>query len=249
MQKFTRALTREIEVGGERLAVTLDEKGLSIRPVGSRRPPATLTWAGVLLAATGEATPDKTVTAALQSLRAGGARPTPSSEPATLGQLLARLDAWLAKHRRRYHEGLRPGATAEELASLGQELGRPLPEELRQWLGWHNGQNDDLIGSLVESWTLMSAPEIAAEWKERRKQSDPPWRDEWVPLLDDGQGDLVFLDSAKSGCPVLESWRGRTEPEAAAGSLQEWVAKFVADVEAGRYHEDPERGEFVREGG
>ena len=45
MQKFTRALTREIEVGGERLAVTLSEQGLSVRPVGSRRPPHTMSWA------------------------------------------------------------------------------------------------------------------------------------------------------------------------------------------------------------
>ena len=36
MQKFTRALTREIEIAGERFVVTLDAAGLAIRPVGSR---------------------------------------------------------------------------------------------------------------------------------------------------------------------------------------------------------------------
>ena len=35
MQKFTRAITREIEVGGERLALTFTEQGMSVRPVGS----------------------------------------------------------------------------------------------------------------------------------------------------------------------------------------------------------------------
>jgi hypothetical protein len=44
MQKFTRELTREIEIAGQRLAVTLNEKGVSLRPVGSQRPPAALTW-------------------------------------------------------------------------------------------------------------------------------------------------------------------------------------------------------------
>ena len=37
MQKFARWLTREIEVSGVRLAVTLDQDGLNIRPVGSQR--------------------------------------------------------------------------------------------------------------------------------------------------------------------------------------------------------------------
>src|SRR5262245_47295043 len=50
MQKFTRSLTREIEVGGERVAVTLDETGMTLRPVGARRPPHTLSWAQVLCA-------------------------------------------------------------------------------------------------------------------------------------------------------------------------------------------------------
>ena len=50
MQKFTRNLTREIEVAGERLAVTFSAEGLSVRPVGSRKEPATLSWAGCLSA-------------------------------------------------------------------------------------------------------------------------------------------------------------------------------------------------------
>jgi hypothetical protein len=54
MQKFTRALTREIEVGGERLAVTLDADGLTVRPVGSRRPPHTLSWAACACAVAGQ---------------------------------------------------------------------------------------------------------------------------------------------------------------------------------------------------
>src|SRR4051794_34257710 len=52
MQKFTRSLTREIEVEGERVSVTLDETGITLRPVGSRRPPHTVSWIGVLCAAT-----------------------------------------------------------------------------------------------------------------------------------------------------------------------------------------------------
>src|SRR5208337_1297900 len=71
MQEFTRSLTREIQVDGERLAVTLDKEGLSIRPVGSRRPPSSLSWAACLCAAVGNP-PDaaaELVAAALTTLK------------------------------------------------------------------------------------------------------------------------------------------------------------------------------------
>src|SRR5260370_31074172 len=48
VQKFTRPITREIEIGGERLALTFSEQGIAVRPVGSRKPPKEITWAGVL---------------------------------------------------------------------------------------------------------------------------------------------------------------------------------------------------------
>jgi hypothetical protein len=76
MQQFTRALTREIEVGGERLALTLSKEGLSVRPVGGRRPPHTMSWAACVCAcvsgAGGEPTADQ-VEQALKAVRAGAA--------------------------------------------------------------------------------------------------------------------------------------------------------------------------------
>jgi cell wall assembly regulator SMI1 len=119
-----------------------------------------------------------------------------------------------------------------------------LPDELRVWLGWHNGQNPDLMGSFVESWLLLSAQDVAEEWKHRQTESDPVWNASWIPLLDDGQGDLVCLDPTQPDCPVREVWQGQKEAAVAAPSLTAWTAQFVQAVEAGRCHEDPERGEF-----
>jgi cell wall assembly regulator SMI1 len=78
MQKFTRSLTREIEVVGERLAVTFSQEGLEIRPVGSRRPPHTMTWGAVVHACANRAgqhgPSDSDVGEALKAIRAGGTR-------------------------------------------------------------------------------------------------------------------------------------------------------------------------------
>jgi hypothetical protein len=52
VQKFTRPLTREIELGGERIALTLSHEGVAIRPVGSRKPPHAISWAGLVWAVT-----------------------------------------------------------------------------------------------------------------------------------------------------------------------------------------------------
>jgi cell wall assembly regulator SMI1 len=181
--------------------------------------------------------------AAIAGLAARAAGKAVSIEP-----LLARLDAWLAANRERYHAGLEKGATAKALAALSKTLGRPVPPELEMWLSWHDGQDKDLVGSLYEAFGLMSAEQIGASWKERHESKEPGWYDGWIPLLDDYQGDLVVLDPSSPGCAVRELWRGaRTQPIVAL-SLAEWLAEFVGDVEAGLYEEDEERGEFMRMG-
>jgi hypothetical protein len=57
VQKFTRALTREIEAAGERLALTLSEQGIAVRPVGSRKPPREMSWTRVLCYLAGKSLP------------------------------------------------------------------------------------------------------------------------------------------------------------------------------------------------
>jgi hypothetical protein len=84
VQKFTRPITREIEIGGERLAFTFGEQGISVRPVGSRKPPKEITWAAVLIHMTGAGagsppSPDQ-VTTALEQMHGPGGKPAPKAE-------------------------------------------------------------------------------------------------------------------------------------------------------------------------
>lgn len=237
MQKFTRALVREVEVAGERLAFEFDEAGVSVRPVGSRKPPLRATWAAVVCALAGRAgepVADE-VQKAIEALRGGA-----SADEGLAGDL-ARLDAWLKKNRKRYHKGLRPGASEPDLASLAKQLGKAVPEDVAAWLRWHDGQHEDLIGCFHESFRLMSVAEIVEAMK------DEGWDGSLVPLMDDHQDDYVAVDVSAAGSPVVEVWRGRKDRPRAAKSLREWAAKFAADVEAGKYHEESERGEFMRE--
>ena len=239
MQKFTRDLTREVEIDGERLALTMSEKGLAVRPVGSRKPPLELTWASIIAFVRSQA--DCTIPTA-----ASVALSPLASAPGGLAGILARLDAWLATHRPGMHATLRPGATDPELMKLGEVLGKPIPDDLATWLRWHNGQGEDVPAYLVGAFGLLSTTEIAEELLERQAGTDGPWERGWIPLLSDFSGDLVCLDTTRPGTPLVESWRGRSKADEVAPSLLTYLEKLLADFEAGRYVEDEERGEYHR---
>jgi cell wall assembly regulator SMI1 len=320
MQQFTRTLTREIEVGGERLALTLSKEGLSVRPVGGRRPPHTMSWAAWVCACVSGAAQEPTteqIKQALQAVRAGAAKASGGCEPpgrtteecetpgrttggcdppgrategcetsggttggftppdgttgeftppdGTTGEftpparprgadadkmtvLLARLDQWLNTKRERFQQALRPGATAAECDALAAEVGRPLPEELRTLLMWHNGQTPDVPGAFEQSWMLLSTEEIAEAKKELDEHPHEGWQKDWLPFLGDDSGDYLCLDLGSPSCPVRECWRGRADHPVIAPSLSAWLEAFVAALERGAYVEDPERGTLVLKG-
>jgi cell wall assembly regulator SMI1 len=255
VQKFTRPLTREIELAGERLALTFSAEGISIRPVGSRKPPQEVSWATFLCRVADqsddEAVPaQEKVSGALNWLRSGkrSAEGTPTPTSPELKATLDRLEAWLAANRPRYHEALCPGAGEAELDALKAALGSPVPGDLRMLLTWHNGQRAEFAGAFEQSWNLMSARQIAEAKAEL--DADPvelAWRKEWVPILEDDAGDFVAVDPTLPGAPVREVWQGQAEHPVVAPSLAAWLERFVGEVEGGKYVEDPERGAFLRQ--
>src|SRR5437763_15889538 len=117
---------------------------------------------------------------------AGKAKAESSDDPAGL---LKRLDAWLKKHRKKFFKGLRPGATAQELADLEKAVGFPVPGDLAVLLGWHNGQDDDVVGGFVDDWRLMSAEQIGAAKRELDAGKEKGWRPSFGPFPEDDRGD------------------------------------------------------------
>jgi cell wall assembly regulator SMI1 len=269
VQKFTRPLTREIEVGGERLALTFSDQGIAVRPVGSRRPPWEISWDTLVchLTGAGQASPaPDDLAAAVGKLKGGGpSRPNPTPAPAAektssaapapdkppardLTALLGRLDAWLSRHRSGYHKELLPGASAANLEALQAAVGAPVPDELKTILTWHNGQSTDFAGKFEGDWALMSAGQIADAKRELDggEAVQSGWQAAWIPFLGDDSDDYVCLDTSQPGNPVRAFWQGKTEHGVVAPSLAAWLEDFVAALVRGEYHEDPERGSFLR---
>jgi cell wall assembly regulator SMI1 len=271
VQKFTREITREIELGGERLALTFTAEGITVRPVGGRSAFRKASWAkvfGLLMGSDKDPTPQE-VAAAVAAFkkpprRKKGDKASPPAEAAKeqpsqpagqsgeLQPLLQRLEHWLAKHRPNFLKGLRPGANEVELHQLGAQLGLTVPDDLRTLLAWHNGQAEGFAGCFEENWLLMSADRILAAKHEldagaAGNGAGNGWKPEWIPFLEDDSGDCLCLDTTQAGAPVRAFWLQSEEAAAVVSpSLAAWVADFVTAVEAGKYHEEPERGTFLR---
>ncbi len=160
--------------------------------------------------------------------------------------LLARLDAWLATHRRSFAQGLLGGATPDQLAALERDLGQPVPNELHQVLAWHNGQCPDVPGAFFLGFHLLSTNQIVQVKRELDADKALHWHPAWLPFLDDDNDNYVCLDTRQPGSPVRECWRGRPVHEIVAGSLTAWLEHFLAALEKGEYVEDPERGDLVK---
>jgi cell wall assembly regulator SMI1 len=228
VQKFTRSLTREIAVDGRRFAVTFSAAGLSLRPVGSRKPPREMSWQQ-LVALLEQAGPE-----------AAPAETTPVTD------LLSRLETWLARHRKRFLKAMPPGADAAALEALQTALGRPLPDDLRALLAWHNGQGEGFVGCFWERWYLLSSVQVGETYQQMLREEKDRWRSEWVPFLGDDRDNCVFLDTSQEGPPMREFWQKNPEQPTTAPSLAAWLAEFVSGLEAGQFTEDPDRGHFVR---
>lgn len=165
------------------------------------------------------------------------------------GPAIKRLEKWLAKHRRRFLAGLRPGATPAELAALAKAISQPIPGDLQALLSWRNGQGDEEIGYFEEHWLFMGTAAIAAASSELKSAAAKTgWKSAWIPFLDDDGGGYRALDTASPAAPVREFLLGQTEHETIAPSLAAWLRDFVEHLEKGKYHEEPERGTLDRSG-
>src|SRR5579871_5861611 len=140
--------------------------------------------------------------------------------------LLARLERWLARHRRKFLKSLPPGASSADIDNLQHRLGLPLPAELRELLAWHNGQGDEFIGRFEQDWLLLCCQAIAATKNDLDQDSATGWNKAWIPFLDNDAGDFMFLDTSQPGNPVRHFVLGQTEPVLVAASLSDWLRDF-----------------------
>src|SRR5258708_3524007 len=65
-----------------------------------------------------------------------------------LGAVIGRLDAWLRMHHPAYYARLLPGLNDAQWQTFEAALGLSLPEGMREFFRWRNGQARDCYGGL-----------------------------------------------------------------------------------------------------
>ena len=149
---------------------------------------------------------------------------------------------------------LRAGASADELAAAADAMALRLPRDLRDSLGVHDGQHDDV--PLFEGYTLLSVERITAEWRVfstllddgafEGKSADADegvqaqwWHPGWVPIAGNGGGDFYCVDTApakggKKGQVVLLIHDDASRA-LVAESFRQWLQDFTMELEQGDY--------------
>jgi cell wall assembly regulator SMI1 len=170
------------------------------------------------------------------------------------GQVIERLDCWLAQHRPEFYASLKPGLTDLELAEFEQLVGFEFPKAFREFYRWRNGE-EYLGDPFMYNRTIMPQSDVREAWKELSGMQEcgeweqPQWYCRgWIPFLDNGGGSYLCLDlhgsfTGKRG-QVIEFWCKDSDRPIVAEDFLSWLTWFVDSLETGDWHLEPDSGNF-----
>lgn len=145
-----------------------------------------------------------------------------------LGAALAHLDAAVKAGDAAVAKTLRKGATAAALAKLEHTVGA-LPDELRAWFAWHDGQSGHASIGPRDNDRLVSSAEAADAWKFLEEEGNGPWKAAWLPVMTNGAGDYVVYDCGNGR--LVRYYHDDEARPAAAKSLAAWASATAASWE------------------
>ena len=174
---------------------------------------------------------------------------------------LARLEELLRERGAPVVPRLQPPATPEALAAVEEYLGRPLPLEVRQWWGWHDGTNakpDERAarGSIGPFFIFLRAERAIEVTRYRRNEAediapedpDSLWRGTWLAIGTFGRVACDCAVEADASVPIL-----KVDPHlvdelggVAARSFGEMVRWWIEALEAGAWIYEAEHDRWER---
>jgi len=120
-------------------------------------------------------------------------------------ELFAKIDDWLSVHRPEYFSLLNPPASDYLFGALRSTAGIELPDPVKRFYEWHDGQQAGTFDQLFLNLTFMTLMEIATTHQMHQhvsvfdQWSEEHWQPCWVPFLSNGGGDYL--------CIATESFR------------------------------------------
>lgn len=112
---------------------------------------------------------------------------------------LAQIDRWLAEHRPDYYSLLNPPAQEYLFGAVRSTAGIVLPDSIRRFYEWHDGQEAGTFEPLMMNLTFMTLMEMATTHQMHQhvsmidQWSEEHWQPSWVPFLSNGGGDYLCV--------------------------------------------------------
>jgi nitrous oxidase accessory protein NosD/cell wall assembly regulator SMI1 len=159
------------------------------------------------------------------------------ARPAGLAAKLARIDELLAATSAETAGTMKGGASSASLATLSTAVfeGGPLRDDVAAFFQWHDGQSkvasvhpDDnrtpmSIDEAVEAWTFLCDP---------TEEVQQPWSATWLPLLTNGAGDYLCVETAGDDAGTLvEYWHADEDRKRRYEGLDAWANEVIAALE------------------
>ena len=153
-----------------------------------------------------------------------------------------RIEEWLQANAEEIHRSLEKPAREAEITAAEKALGLTVPKELRALLLLVNGSNET---GVFGKWAINDTRQIVSEFKTnievaaelagRGFDDDPYWKASYIPVMSDGAGNSMALDTKGEGFFEVSS-----DGEAVDffDSLSEAIATFAADLRKGAFVEE-----------
>ncbi|MDQ2630054.1 MAG: SMI1/KNR4 family protein [Actinomycetota bacterium] len=174
---------------------------------------------------------------------------------------LAELERLLVNQEAPVVQRFQPPASGEALAAVEAYLGAPLPDELREWWGWHNGIDESSgerpiqssIGPIFFALSTVGAVETSRELRigaEEDAPEDPDslWASSWIAIRSQGRVACECNIPTDAPVPVLHvDYHKAAYPGAViCHSLGRMVQWWIEALESGAWRYDREDGRWER---
>ncbi len=186
-----------------------------------------------------------------------------------MNQAWQKIENWIKENHPIVLDTLNPGATKQDLSELENILGLDLPEDFKNFISIHNGQNWTHL-NLFDSDRLLSTEDIIRDWQHWKNVlpeidancremyghpasstpdigiKDDWWNLSWIPITSNGSGDsyCIDLDPTSEGNQgqIIRMWHDVPERELIATSFRDWIYDYINDLESGVYESSNDIG-------
>jgi len=176
-------------------------------------------------------------------------------EGISMNDAWTRIHSWLSANAPKISRSLNAGASASQLATTEEALGREMPAEWRELYQTHNGMSNELnLGSLFYSMRFLTLDEAAREHSNSNTEGVAPFpvrasdpgikradmcNPNWIAFASAGGDTLLCVDTdpATGGTvgQVIFTDHADNTVLLLATSLSQFLGDFARDLEGGKY--------------